>query len=72
MNRKHRFYISIFLLLACVFYFDKLLLGPYSTIRLHDSCKGIIEAHGGNIWAESSLGEGSIFSFSLMPSAPAN
>jgi PAS domain S-box-containing protein len=28
-------------------------------------CKGIIEAHGGRIWAESIPGRGSIFSFSL-------
>ncbi|HEY82745.1 MAG TPA: PAS domain S-box protein [Dehalococcoidia bacterium] len=28
-------------------------------------CKGIIEAHGGRIWVESKLGEGSRFSFSL-------
>lgn len=28
-------------------------------------CRGIIEAHGGRIWVESKLGEGSNFSFSL-------
>lgn len=30
-------------------------------------CKGIVEAHGGRIWAESRLGDGSRFSFSLPP-----
>lgn len=28
-------------------------------------CQGIVEAHGGKIWVESKLGEGSKFSFSL-------
>ena len=28
-------------------------------------CRGIIETHGGRIWVESELGEGSKFSFSL-------
>lgn len=32
-------------------------------------CKAIVEAHGGRIWAESRLGEGTVISFSLPPAS---
>jgi len=35
-------------------------------------CKGIIEAHGGRIWAESKPGEGSRFSFTVPVSKGVN
>ena len=34
--------------------------------------KGIVEAHGGRLWAESEIGSGSIFHFTLPAARPAN
>lgn len=33
-------------------------------------CRGIVEAHGGRLWAESAPGEGSVFTFSIPPVPP--
>ena len=35
-------------------------------------CRGIIEAHGGRIWAESSPGDTTAFRFTLQASPPAS
>ena len=40
-----------------------------SGLGLHIA-KGIVEAHGGRLWAESGLGRGSTFYFTLPPRHP--
>lgn len=53
--------------------FDRFWQSEHSTIRTRGAglglaiAKGIVEAHGGRMWAESEMGKGSAFHFTLPP-----